>query len=1678
MSNVAKLSDFVSIDSGFKPAVQLPYHFEDEEQNAQLIKAFIPTTDTIKFFTEIAQSLVITSNERARMLTGTFGTGKSDLLLMLCNYLSRSTDDAVMKPFYDKLLRIDKTRSQIIIEQRKKIKPFLVVLLQANMQERFPGFVLYGLQEALKKVGLDHLMAPTRYKAAIEQIQNWQEQKHQIFDVFSKILEENEQTTITSLVSELDSPLADTAFLKFKRTFYAAVGTEFHIHGYKDPASVYQQVAEQLRKTDRFSGILIVCDEFTEMMRRLNQMTQQQSGDLEAEALNIQDLATRSNSSGQYQLHFIVSSLDSFSSASKESTTTSSSQILEKIGGRFKSFALDIQDNVELMKGAFQYHQDIPLSNLQTEQLITSSQPCWPNQPRSWLNEWVIKGCFPLHPQVTYALPLINRRVAQNNRTMFLFLQDPDGLQGFIEQSSLYTNYPEWVNLLTLDVLFDYFKDSIQGRHPEIIEAYNHSTQVLRSAQLDNPLGQRVLKIITLCELVEPFLIPTHNFIRSALNLPITADDAVEQTLETLVQIEALNPPTIEYADKNQGSYSLPMSGRVNTTILKSRVLKRAQEIDTSIDQLRKEIPLLPIEAEEYNRNRGSHRYLEAKVIDMYELRNSHLLRRHINNYNGALWYVIATTEDECAEAKMLARDITKEYKRIVIATPKDKLNILENFKRYQALQLVRDDPSLDTNSRQYLQNNGRIGKDFYNQFQNDKLILQQAQVWNWFNEGLLLKSIATLQAVQSLASTVMEIVFTKTPELKLRQHFTTNDKRRTTNYNNTIKSILQNELRFSKTNNKEGSVIRDGFMSLGLVKLQDRDGAYDIYSLCEPKQGYSKEIWDIITKHLQSGKEWHRLISHLKHEPYGLYDSVIEAFIACFLTYYADSIEILNKFNKPVALEEKTLKELLDKDNHFQVKYVPLSQEEREWLQGIAQKISNKPFDSRSIHGKTLRQRVGEEVSGELSRLKLPKFVDQLSIDKLKSYMPEQEDEYIKVIHLLLLQQKQKPENIAHVLLNDIPNIINQYHSADKILTIADKLEYWNGYFSVLKTVPKAIKSNIVQQVIDIFGGEVNSSNNSWTAIYNWRQTRSNVESVTSKLKTSARQLFLLTKELNGSVEETLLEQYARQVPQINTEYHNWSSIEHINIFLETIKNAYNEIELLWKSRASADDIWHEGLSAHLQQTPVTGVKKQQVAKFFYEWYQHKSWPAFITSLQAQDLKVLWSSLSEQEYKDILVIIRSSHFSEGQWQSELSGNFAQKFGISTWSREEVSAALARIGIALQYAQEIETLAQRYIVSSFYKLFPISRSRGGSTEQDPITTWLEQHQIPIENELPDSSRVLLTQLSTTDLTQKEVILNGLPKIFGIPYKDWASFDEINYKLSLIAEDIECIERYKPLQAEEIQWLNGIRYSVAPSIQGHNPLEKTRFTSEVAKKLQDWVFNQQLAPFILNLTVKDLEAIDTESSSVIKSTSILLLNSTGQLDSRSEQFIFEELPRSLKPSGFNLQNDVTELIDLFNQTIKLIQQIDGLFKSYLFEKITSIFDIDRTFDSSISLMNALQKWKRNLGLLSDETHSKAAEEFLRLIQGNVDDAERILLASLPQKLLMKTTSYRTWKHWNEHVEYLEILQKIAQELTEKSQISGVTDRVQNLWEDFLSKYEELTLDEKRWLNKALNQEFLG
>ena len=87
------------------------------------------------------------------------------------------------------------------------------------------------------------------------------------------------------------------------------------------------------------------------------------------------------------------------------------------------------------------------------------------------LEQWILYGCYPLHPATVFVLPRVCNRIAQNERTLFtLATNDRHTLGRFLGYGS------QCFKMLTIDKVFDCFLESaIKKRDADSLEVPSDS---------------------------------------------------------------------------------------------------------------------------------------------------------------------------------------------------------------------------------------------------------------------------------------------------------------------------------------------------------------------------------------------------------------------------------------------------------------------------------------------------------------------------------------------------------------------------------------------------------------------------------------------------------------------------------------------------------------------------------------------------------------------------------------------------------------------------------------------------------------------------------------------------------------------------------------------------------------------------------------------------------------------------------------------------------------------------------------------------------------------------------------------------------------------------------------------------------------------------------------------------
>ncbi len=112
------LKDIISIASGFQSSVNIEYDFNDESK----ISGFIPTSSALSVINSILENTDNGCIERAKILTGAYGRGKSHIVLVALAVLYNKDADK-FKKLIKRIRKLDTESAQRIenyISSKKK----------------------------------------------------------------------------------------------------------------------------------------------------------------------------------------------------------------------------------------------------------------------------------------------------------------------------------------------------------------------------------------------------------------------------------------------------------------------------------------------------------------------------------------------------------------------------------------------------------------------------------------------------------------------------------------------------------------------------------------------------------------------------------------------------------------------------------------------------------------------------------------------------------------------------------------------------------------------------------------------------------------------------------------------------------------------------------------------------------------------------------------------------------------------------------------------------------------------------------------------------------------------------------------------------------------------------------------------------------------------------------------------------------------------------------------------------------------------------------------------------------------------------------------------------------------------------------------------------------------------
>jgi len=867
----------------FQRAINLKYDLNDPDYLA----GYIPTPNAAQAISALLKATRPAASQRAMVLHGPYGSGKSLLGAVVAAILSKN--EHMLPALQSVLLRLhrDFPETAELVERHLVNGPRLLPIVLYGDEGPLAPALTRALTKAMFDLNLGDHRPRTHYQAVLETIKMWQgdypDTHHQL-----TLLLEAEGLTLLKLKEGLTyaQPEAYDLFLRLYPKLTA--GATFDHHYRQSIVETYSETLALLREATPYQGLIILWDEFGRYLEA-------HAGEVFGpEVALLQDFAEYCNQEPGIHLTLITHKVLGgyawgFSGEVEKEWT--------RIAGRFQEIDVSGDDGVsyrliaEAMTTTNESGWQAFLGTHQTVLATLLGQVeeyrIFPALDTEQISRVVIEGALPLHPLAVYCLPRLSARVAQNERTLFTFIaaDEPDALMPHLRKICLDTP-PAWVGL---DTLFDYFAEAMKA---DITPGGTHTIwasaeHALSKITTDDELASRVIKSLAILQVVQ----------KSQTDLPTTArlafavgesQEIVKHTLHYLARRKV-----ILYA-RATDSWELTAGSTVD---IEEQIRKQLDKHPPSLLQLRRlledYLPLDPYPARRYNHRHKMVRFFHNWYRIPGELHVDgwdHILKQ-TDYADGIIIYILAINTDALQQARLRVEKVT--HRRIIFVLPCEPLRLEEPLRELFALVELNNDLTFKAQD-------SRLEKELAFYIEDARLrlarmlapLIDPAQAkadWYWHGrkwEGYTLNSSGR---VTRFLSEVCEAVFSQTPTFN-NESF--NLRRPTRQQVRAAEKVIDAVL-INKIDERLGLsgygpdwlIIQTMLIVPGFLRQTGVDGPWELDA---PTEAKALQVWQKMQDFFEEARieeqEFSTLIDRLQWEPYGLRLGILPLLLAVAL--------------------------------------------------------------------------------------------------------------------------------------------------------------------------------------------------------------------------------------------------------------------------------------------------------------------------------------------------------------------------------------------------------------------------------------------------------------------------------------------------------------------------------------------------------------------------------------------------------------------------------------------------------------------------------------------------------------------------------------------------------------------------------------------------------------------------
>lgn len=916
-----RLENHIEIRENFYSSVNISYDIG----NQYMIDNYIPTSYSVEIIEELLLSTDKSSKDKARILVGAYGKGKSHILLIVLSILSKieGTD-------YTKLLEsigeLNPDLKNYIENYLDSDKRFLPVIIEKNYSSLEQSF-LYALNESLKINNLKDLMPDTFYISAINTIRMWEKDYPKTYELFKESVE----VPIVEYINGLRNFNLDY-YLKFTKIYPSLTsGSQFDPLLNLDVLEHYSEVSEKLKEYG-YTGIFIVYDEFSKYLE--SSIDKISYNDLKL----LQDFAELCNRKQDNQIHMVLVTHKNILNYINEDVNKEKIDGWKAISGRFKHLYIKsdtYKEMYQLIASAIMVDKKFinKLGDKYSKKFeIINSNPMLLDlfKSENISLEDLTYGCFPLHPLSTYILPRISIKLGQNERTLFSFLanKEHNSLMSLIEKTNIALVEPSHI--------FDFFEPSILESNYKLkaYKSYRIAKKIIEES--NKSITEDILKNLIIIYFIDEYekLAPTRsNIVEILKSLGYKSID-VEREIDELIKANNMIHQISNDYLLIKEDIGVDLEEQISDKTQKIKTRKKLEDIFNEIVVDKYLYPL------RYNSNYEITRYFTIDFISLEHYLNIKATESNLDKCESDGKVYIVLTEDDNEISTVLESLKQRKFidNRIIYIVNKNYNKNLEIIYRYYSvLKLMeesKDDRLLMEEYRLHLSDLENVVYTILNSF----LLPELRESYYIYNGEI--QNITRRSHLTSLLSDICEQNYPLTPVVNnetINKNYLS-----TAAYNSRsrlLDAILNNNLNEEnlglKGNRQEVSIMRSTLIQTGILQNVDGKTIFNLDVNDKNMNNFLKHIEDFILDKNNKGKRnFAQLYEIFFSREYGISmkTGTIPIYLAVVIRMYSKDLIISNN-DEELDLSSNLLESINLNPGNYYIENLYWNKEKLEYL-------------------------------------------------------------------------------------------------------------------------------------------------------------------------------------------------------------------------------------------------------------------------------------------------------------------------------------------------------------------------------------------------------------------------------------------------------------------------------------------------------------------------------------------------------------------------------------------------------------------------------------------------------------------------------------------------------------------------------------------------------------------------